>query len=176
MWTHSQPEEPSTVGRSMVNMLEAEMVTSLVRHLLRQGVRPGSVTVITPYLGQRRLLKTVIREHVSRDVRISTVDRFQGDESDVIVLSLVRTVKLTEFIRMRNRMIVACSRARFAMVMIGADSLLEKSPHWAKVLEHLREKKLVGEKLPIVDIGTGDTNEVPARLPLKDWLPAYVGA
>jgi superfamily I DNA and/or RNA helicase len=173
LWTHTRPEEPSKVGRSMVNMLEAEMVTATVRHLIRQGVRPPSITVITPYLGQRRLLKTVLREHASKDVRISTVDRFQGDEADVIVLSLVRTKKLTQFIRMRNRMIVACSRARFAMVVIGSVELLQQSEHWSVVLKHLNEAGCVGDKLPIVDETTKDHNEVSANVPLREWLPAY---
>jgi hypothetical protein len=172
LWTHDHPEEMASVGRSKVNLLEVEMVTGTVRHLLRQGVRPPSITVITPYLGQRRLIKNVM-DRVSRDVRVSTVDRFQGDEADVIVLSLVRTKTITDFIRMRNRMIVACSRARFAMVLIGSDNLLGQSSHWNKVLEELERRGAVGPELPVVDVETGARNKVGAKLPLDKWLPAY---
>ena len=45
--------------------------------------------------------------------------RFQGDEADIIILSLVRTERLTEFIRREDRMCVALSRARFGLFILG---------------------------------------------------------
>ncbi|AAZ10495.1 hypothetical protein, conserved [Trypanosoma brucei brucei TREU927] len=148
-WRHSQPESEAPGSRSKVNLLEAEMVLKLVAHLTTEGVHQKSITVITPYLAQLRLLRTTLRLHAFSDVCVSTVDLFQGDENDVVILSLVRTERLTEFLKMRNRMIVCCSRARFAMVMIGNDGLLEQSTHWKQVLDTLRDDQCVGDKLPV---------------------------
>nr|CCC89847.1 conserved hypothetical protein [Trypanosoma congolense IL3000] len=148
-WRHKQAETEAPGSRSKVNLLEAEMVQKLVAHLTSEGVAQKSITVITPYLAQFRLLRTSLRLRAFSDVEVSTVDLFQGDENDVIILSLVRTERLTEFLKMRNRMIVCCSRARFAMVLIGNDTLLREASHWKELLTMLDEVNCVGDELPI---------------------------
>ena len=151
------------------------MVHLAVSHLLTQGVSPSSITVITPYLGQRRAIQGSFMGAAIRGakgegyssgggglpppspgvlnsmsaVRVSTVDMFQGDENEIIILSLVRTERLTDFMKMRNRMIVACSRARFAMVVVGCEGLLRQAEHWSQVVDILSDDNLVGEGLPI---------------------------
>ncbi|ESL07110.1 hypothetical protein TRSC58_05207 [Trypanosoma rangeli SC58] len=148
-WRHSHPEEEPSGSRSKVNIKEVEMVLKLVTHLTLEGVHQKSITIITPYLGQCRMLRTSLRLRAFSEVAVSTVDLFQGDENDVVILSLVRTERLTEFLRMRNRMIVSCSRARFAMVMVGSDTLLQHSQHWKQVLDMLQHDNCVGDRLPI---------------------------
>lgn len=151
LWEHDHPEEEAPNSRSKINTMELSMVVNLVDHIVAQGALPKSITVITPYLGQSRALRNVLRlrAHQLRDVRVSTVDLYQGDENDIVILSMVRTQKLTDFLKMRNRMIVACSRARFAMIIIGNSDLLELSPHWRQVLEMLREMDAIGKYLPV---------------------------
>lgn len=149
-WKHQYPEEKAPGGsRSKVNTQEVQMVYQTVSHMVEQGLMQRSITVITPYLGQRRLLRRHLRLSQLGDVRVSTVDLFQGDESDVIVLSLVRTGHLTEFLQTRNRLVVSCSRARFGMVIIGNDDLLKKCDHWATLLQQLHDLGCVGEALPV---------------------------
>ena len=56
------PEEPM---QSKTNMWEAKMVTALVRHLCRQGkYKPGEIAVLTPYVGQLRILRDTLEEVV----------------------------------------------------------------------------------------------------------------
>ena len=56
------PEEPM---QSKTNMWEAKMVTALVRHLCRQGkYKPGEIAVLTPYVGQLRILRDMLEEVV----------------------------------------------------------------------------------------------------------------
>ncbi|KAG5473863.1 hypothetical protein LSCM1_04497 [Leishmania martiniquensis] len=148
-WRHRHPEEEAPGSRSKVNTREIRMVQQVVAHLVSQGVLQKSISVLTPYLGQCRMLRGVLRLRSLADVRVSTVDLYQGDENDVILLSLVRTEKLTDFIRTRNRLIVSCSRARFAMVMIGNDKLLRQCRHWEQVLDQLQAAQCIGESLPI---------------------------
>ena len=173
LWTHSQQEALASVGRSKVNFLEINLTLGLVRHLLRCGVRPTSIAVISPYLGQRRLAKLELERFLGKEttshMRISTVDRFQGDESDIVILSMVRTAQLTDFLRMRNRMIVALSRARFSMVIIGNDDLLMKSEHWAQVVAVLRSEGKVGNCMPVRCDDTGSVVAIPSSAKLGDW-------
>jgi len=140
-WSHNVPETQSDVGVSLMNKTEAHMASYLAAFFLFQGVQPSSITIITPYLGQRREIKTCLRAHTEikglNEVQVSTVDRYQGDENDVIILSTVRTQKLTDFLKLENRMIVACSRARHALVILASEDLLQKSPHWASVINTL---------------------------------------
>lgn len=153
LWDHQHPEEKAPHSLSKINRLELVMCVRLVEHLLSEGVHARSITVITPYLGQCRALRNAFRlrtSHQLRDVRVSTVDLFQGDENDIVILSMVRTSVLTEFLRMRNRMIVACSRARFAYIIVGNSKLLEQSPHWAEVLAMLRSRSAISTHLPVM--------------------------
>lgn len=170
LWIHTHPEEVAAVGRSKVNKLELVMVANLVRHLLSCGVKTSSITVITPYLGQRRAIAYELQGLGPRtaEVRVSTVDRFQGDENDVVILSLVRTARLTEFLRLRNRMIVSCSRARFAMVMMGNEELLRKSSHWNQLLDILCNRNCIGAYLPI-KTSQGIMTTVTPNTPFADW-------
>eukprot|EP00951_Prasinocladus_malaysianus_P046267 scaffold634071_cov56-Prasinocladus_malaysianus.AAC.1 len=76
-------------------------------------------------------------------VMVSTVDRYQGDENDIVILSLVRTRPGNRFVALRNRFIVAASRARLAFYMIGSVSAVSGvdkqpgPPHWRRLLECL---------------------------------------
>lgn len=160
-WRHQYPEEQAPGGsRSKVNSQEVQMVYQAVSHMVGQGLMQRSITVITPYLGQCRVLRRHLRLSQLGDVRVSTVDLFQGDENDVIILSLVRTERLTDFLQTKNRLVVSCSRARFGMVLIGNDKILMKCEHWATLLRHLRRIHCVGDALPVtVQAFTATANE-----------------
>eukprot|EP00760_Papus_ankaliazontas_P035863 PhM_4_TR8054/c0_g1_i1/m.30623 len=137
-WDHSCPETRSDAGVSLTNKDEVAMATYLCGFLLFQGVSPSSITIITPYLGQRREIRNGLKrsgDKLLMGINVCTVDRYQGDENDIIILSLTRTSKLTEFLKLENRMIVACSRARHALVILGNAELLRGATHWKKVLD-----------------------------------------
>jgi hypothetical protein len=164
-WDHDAPEEAAYQGRSKINAAEVVRTRCLVQHLLAEGVRPQSIVVITPYLGQKREITQRLAAARCGDIRVSTVARFQGDEGDVVILSLVRTKTMTDFIRMRNRMIVACSRARFAMVVLGSVALLKQSPHWKILVEALEQAAVVGRALPLRCGDADFVEEDPTKWP-----------
>ena len=66
-------------------------------------------------------------------VDVQTVDTFQGEENDVIILSLTRTKALTRFLQTRNRLCVAVSRARCGFVIIGNLDLVAELDDWRQV-------------------------------------------
>ncbi|MBR4505097.1 MAG: hypothetical protein IKP20_09075, partial [Candidatus Methanomethylophilaceae archaeon] len=134
---------------SFVNDAEADAVAKLVK-LLDSRCRcdsfgnplgsersvPMSMGVITPYADQIRSIKRILRMDGRNGFRlrsfrndgeerfmVKSVDDFQGDERDVIIVSLVRTTK-SKFISDFRRINVAMSRARRLLIIVGdADSL-----------------------------------------------------
>lgn len=79
-------------------------------------------------------------------LRIATVDNFQGEEAQVVVISLVRsnTRQKCGFLSTPNRINVLLSRARHGMYLIGNADTYSHVPMWAKVLTLLRDKGNVG--------------------------------
>ncbi|XP_026193702.1 RNA helicase aquarius [Cyclospora cayetanensis] len=120
-------EELSSTGTSYLNRGEASVVERLVLALLRSGVTPEQIGVITPYLGQRNFLRTLLqRNPMPAEVEISSVDAFQGREKDIIIFSCVRsnTQSSIGFLSDPRRLNVALTRARFCVFICGNASLL----------------------------------------------------
>lgn len=71
------------------------MVTGLANHLVLNGLDPEKLTVLTFYSGQRDQIRRKLRNHPHLrqypNIRVATVDSFQGEENEVILLSLVRS-------------------------------------------------------------------------------------
>lgn len=134
-------EQDST---SMYNTDEAEVVAELLKKIndyfkKNSKLEKLSVGVICTYGDQARKIKEVNkREHVKTDafktdnekMIISTVDDFQGDERDIIILSMVRnpenpTRSNPGFINAYQRINVALSRARRLLIVVGNRKYLE---------------------------------------------------
>ena len=79
-------------------------------------------------------------------LRIVTVDNFQGEEAKVIIFSAVRsnTLGRVGFLKTRNRINVACSRARDGFYVLGNASLIGGVEHWGKRIKVFQEKELIG--------------------------------
>ena len=85
------------------------------------------------------MTKYLRNESIGDSVFVSTVDRFQGDENDIIILSLVRTKPGNRFIALTNRFIVALSRARLGCYVIGSVSAVvndstNRQAHWDRFI------------------------------------------
>lgn len=159
-WHHQFPEKPR--GTSQWNPAEVNMCLAIASHLSRGGVMSGQITLLSPYKAQVGALRDALRTRESGKlaaVHVSTVDRYQGDENDVVVLSLTRTKVATEFLRRENRMCVGLSRARHGLFILGNQHLLDQVPHWQSTLGLIR---LAGQMV------ASDTED-PCCCP----LPAY---
>ena len=75
-------------------------------------------------------------------VRVTAVDNFQGEENDIILLSLVRSDRIG-FLKIANRVCVALSRARKGFYIIGNATLLEEQDPdlWKKIIADMREQE-----------------------------------
>jgi len=104
--------------------------------------------------------------HHLDDVLVTTVDNYQGEENDIVLLSLVRSSEKGPigFLAVANRVCVALSRARCGFYMFGNGTLLaKKSPLWSTLLEGLKATNGVGAALPLAPPVPGSTKPLPTQ-------------
>jgi len=102
------------------NLGEAEYVVGVFMHMRLMGYPASKISILTTYNGQRELILDVIEQRCAKNPlfgrpgSVSTVDRYQGQQNDYILLSLVRT-KTVGHVRDVRRLVVAMSRARLGL-------------------------------------------------------------
>jgi very-short-patch-repair endonuclease len=111
-----------------VNHDEADAIVQLLTGMIRERGFTGSIAVLSPFNAQVGLLQRRIRatltEAEMHDVRVSTIDRAQGSEADVVLFSTVIAAgvhpgAMTFYERERRRLNVAISRARSLCIVVG---------------------------------------------------------
>ncbi|KAG1185790.1 hypothetical protein G6F36_006673 [Rhizopus arrhizus] len=157
--SHNEDEHNLPDSASKVNEHEAKFAAKLSFYLMQQGYSASKITIITMYSGQKTLLKKFLREarrpNMDTDtIQVSSVDGYQGEENEIIILSLVRsnTQGQIGFLKAANRVCVALSRAKHGMYILGNASLLcEKSELWNEIIAGLeeRQEKMIGTSLPL---------------------------
>ena len=90
--THEFYEDPlAEDSTSRSNTHEAYFVIELALYLIKQGYRQDEITILTFYNGQKYLIEDNLSKRLSENgVKVSTVDKFQGEENEIIILSIVR--------------------------------------------------------------------------------------
>ena len=157
-------ESRPIAGLSACNEMEANAVAQLTKWFLICGVPPSSISIITPYKGQTTLIIKKLRDlkclprytdippPPGSTITVSTVDRYQGDENDIIIYSNVRMRK-NVFVSLPNRFIVATSRARLGFYLVGSVEAVtqgRKDTPWGSFIEKLK-------------ISNGDDSEVESE-------------
>ena len=147
---HQYPEAENDDLRSHSNVEEAKLVVGLCDYFLKQGYSPSQITVLTTYTGQLLKLKPLMPKIKFEGVRITAVDNFQGEENDIIILSLVRSNDngRVGFLKIENRICVALSRAKKGFYCFGNFTLLRDScDTWRNILQYLESKQKLGSSL-----------------------------
>uniref|UniRef100_W5N812 Zinc finger, NFX1-type containing 1 n=1 Tax=Lepisosteus oculatus TaxID=7918 RepID=W5N812_LEPOC len=146
---HKHLEENIHEGRSHQNLHEAKFVKSLCYYFICQGYKPSQITVLTTYTGQLHCLKKQMPKTKFDGVKLCVVDRYQGEENDIIILSLVRSnlEGKVGFLKIPNRVCVALSRAKKGLFCIGNMSMLSRVPLWSKIMNVLSNNGQIGEAL-----------------------------
>lgn len=140
-------------GLSRVNPAEAALTLETLQNyfdkigkerILEENIDVG---IISPYKGQIRLLRQLMKkDRYWRPFRslitVNTVDGFQGQERDVIVISLVRSNTEGDigFLRDLRRMNVAITRARMKLILLGDRSTLCRVPFYRRLAEYVDEQ------------------------------------
>ena len=149
---HCQPENFVGFLQSYSNRHEAEYLVALCKYLLLQGYHTNQITILTMYTGQLLLLQEKMPRRAFEGVRVCAVDNFQGEENDIILLSLVRSNSEGRigFLGESNRICVALSRARQGFYCIGNFSLLKsQSKLWKDICDDLKTKEAIGDSLQL---------------------------
>ena len=149
------------VGESFgrINKAEAELT---LQHLELYYGRIGKqrilderidVGIISPYRAQVQLLRRMIKKReffkpYRHLISVNTVDGFQGQERDVIILSLVRSNDEGQigFLRDLRRMNVAITRARMKLIILGSIGTLTKHPFYKRLYEYISSLSTYEEK------------------------------
>uniref|UniRef100_A0A8C2DH90 Zinc finger, NFX1-type containing 1 n=1 Tax=Cyprinus carpio TaxID=7962 RepID=A0A8C2DH90_CYPCA len=148
---HSQFEEEIKDGRSHQNPHEAQFVVALCRYLLLQDYKPSQITILTTYTGQLHCLRKLMPSPNFSGVKVHVVDKYQGEENDIIILSLVRSnlQRRVGFLNISNRVCVALSRAKMGLYCIGNMDMLSSVTLWSNIIHTLREHGQVGRALTL---------------------------
>ncbi len=120
---------------SVSNEQEINFVEKLVSF---HQIETSNASFITPYSGQLLLAKTTLQNFS----RISTIDSFQGQEADIIIISLVRSNSDHEigFLSDYRRMNVALTRAKKQLFIIGDSATLGTDSFYSGLIEYVESK------------------------------------
>lgn len=148
---HSHPESVGSGETSRENPYEAEFVVELSEYLMSSGNNANQITILTAYAAQAHIMRQRLQEIKQSSIKVAVLDAYQGEESDVIILSLVRsnTRKDIGFLATDNRIAVVLSRAKFGFYIVAnMTCLAAASTVWRKIRDLLREKRAIGDKFP----------------------------
>ncbi|KAF0291509.1 putative helicase senataxin [Amphibalanus amphitrite] len=131
------------------NDREAALVVRVVETVARlcPGAQRPSVAVITPYNHQRKLIQEQLGQSPAKTlaVQVGTVDGFQGQERDVVVLSFVRSNFVGDlgFLGDLRRLNVALTRAKNCLYICGDLGTLSKNADWNELIKDAYARQLV---------------------------------
>lgn len=147
-------DEREEQSPSFFNKSEIELVVDYVKKVMEkrggQKIKQEDIGVISPYRKQVEKIRQVLKKRRYGDIKVGSVEEFQGQERTVIIISTVRSTK-AEYIEMDidyklgflknpKRFNVAVTRAKALLIIIGNPFMLSKDEHWNQLLEMCVEK------------------------------------
>ena len=139
-----------------INKEEAEqLLTTLKQYILKIGMHRFmeerlDIGIISPYRVQTQYIRQLIKadeflKPLRKAITIDTVDGFQGQERDIIIISLVRGNEQGQigFLGDLRRMNVAMTRARMKLIILGNSTTLSHSAFYKKLHEHILSQENV---------------------------------
>jgi len=134
------------VKKQTLSTYNDEEALLLVTHLANNLSLDESIGVIAPYKAQVEVISKLIQESASFDavrdqLSINSVDAFQGQERDVIYISLTRSNDKNEigFLKEHRRMNVAMTRAKTKLVIIGDSGTLGKDQFYNAIIDYAQK-------------------------------------
>eukprot|EP00624_Nannochloropsis_granulata_P002947 evm.model.NODE_24912_length_16274_cov_19.668367.6 len=138
------------------NLGEAEYVVGLFMFMRLCGYPAEKISILTTYNGQKSLIQDVLRQRCGgggfwygAPLAVETVDRYQGQQNDYVLLSLVRT-RSVGHLRDVRRLVVAMSRARLGLYVFCRlklfEGCLELAPAFGRILTRPSVLEVVPEE------------------------------
>ncbi|KAJ8670444.1 hypothetical protein QAD02_001703 [Eretmocerus hayati] len=155
------------------NLAEAEYCVAVFMYMRLIGYPADKISILTTYNGQKHLIRDVINIRcatnplIGRPHKVTTVDKYQGQQNDYILLSLVKT-RAVGHVRDARRLVVAMSRARLGLYVFARVSLFKNCFELTPAFDQLMRRPL---KLMILPNETHPTtrpnHEKPQEMPLE---------
>ena len=150
--------ESQPIPHFFQNLGEAEYAVAVYQYMRLLGYPASKISILSTYAGQRALIRDVLNHRCASNrlfgvpKNVTTVDKYQGEQNDYIILSMTRTLH-PGYLRDIRRLTVALSRARLGLYIFGRRSVFESSPELLQAfrLPLERPEKLVlttGEMFP----------------------------
>ena len=138
---------------STYNVEEARFVLSrlqeIVEDVMSREDRIPTIGIIAPYKAQAEILRKYLEDlgldqEVQKRITINSVDSFQGQERDIMLISLVRSNPNAEigFLADERRMNVAMTRARHLLVMVGDSATLSSNSFFDQLIQNFQSRNL----------------------------------
>ena len=127
------------------NLGEAEYAVAIYQYMRLLGYSASKISILTTYAGQRALIRDVLSHRCAGNSLfgmpriVTTVDKYQGEQNDYIILSLVRT-SWPGYLRDLRRLTVALSRARLGLYILGRRSVFGSAAEFAPAFELLFQR------------------------------------
>ncbi|XP_041123508.1 DNA replication ATP-dependent helicase/nuclease DNA2 [Polyodon spathula] len=137
------PETAEQGGIS--NVTEAALVRCIVTMLLKAGCKASSIGVIAPYRQQVRTISAWLAGPGFSAVEVNTVDKYQGRDKSVIIVSFVRSSdgNLGELLKDWRRLNVAITRAKHKLIMLGCVPVLLRYTPLERLLRHMENEHMI---------------------------------
>ncbi|NVK86342.1 MAG: AAA family ATPase, partial [Cytophagia bacterium] len=134
------------VKKQTLSTYNEEEAALLVKHLADNVLPDKSIGIIAPYKAQTEVLRDLLKDNPAFDevrdnISVNSVDAFQGQERDIIYISLTRSNDKNEigFLKEYRRMNVAMTRAKTQLVIIGDSGTLGKDNFYNAVLDYAQK-------------------------------------
>lgn len=129
------------------NVGEAEYAVALFQYMVLIGHKPERISILTTYNGQKALINDIISQRCGdgtplagiRPGAISTVDKYQGQQNDFVLLSLVRTEHVGH-LRDIRRLVVAVSRSRLGLYVFCRQKLFDQCHELKRTMEQFSSR------------------------------------
>ena len=151
--------------QSHLNRLEVSIVASLIReiysiilHAPAEDIGVVKIGILSPYSAQTELLKERIqfmKENLQKsriEIICRSIDGFQGQECDIIILSTVRSNenKKLGFLKDPRRLNVAITRSRYSLIIVGNCDTLSSNEVWKRLIDSATHKK-IEQNSPLIE-------------------------
>jgi superfamily I DNA and/or RNA helicase len=128
--------------QAVFNPQQAQLTAQEVRRLLRRGLRPDSIAVITPYQTHISVLWNLLAQEIESGLEIGQAEMFQGREKEAIIIDLVHSNDQARIGSLRdiNSINVALTRARRFLLLIGDSATIGTHPFYAYLLSNIEQR------------------------------------
>ncbi|XP_040218108.1 DNA replication ATP-dependent helicase/nuclease DNA2 [Rana temporaria] len=138
------PETEEKCGVS--NLIEAKLVAYLAFLFGKAGCKPSDIGIIAPYRHQLKVISTSFAKLSSSTVEVNTVDKYQGRDKSVIIVSFVRSNidgKLGDLLKDWRRLNVALTRAKHKLILVGCVPTLSRFDSMQQLISYLGNENLI---------------------------------